>query len=327
MKRIAIAGFVAAYFTSAAPIHAQAPAPDDLSITALDDIELILDHMVAESERLWSFSMQTGYGQQSSSSTERKAEAILSIKEVFEAVSATLGQLFDIDWSDDGFSTLGPGFNVLASARYKFPESVTVGGARLGLDLSGSRTGHSTRVAENGFGATLTNETYQFHASGLVFVPGEFNKMKLPLLGSRRDVFVSAGAGYANGSQVTELFIPPRDFGSINPPTILKASNGTGSWQFGIGGEEYYAPFFSLSWQVLYRNLKISELKYDDASRASLEPSGDLPIVEGEGEIATAWDPWFPATSLQGSWVADPSDPIKIDFTGINFVLGVRYHF
>ncbi|NNE07531.1 MAG: hypothetical protein HKN20_03105 [Gemmatimonadetes bacterium] len=327
MKRIAIAGFAAALLMSAPSVQAQAPSPDDLSISALDDIELILDHMVAESERLWSFSLQTGYGQQSSPTTKHKAESILSIKAVFEAVSETLGQIFDIGWSDDGFSKLGPGFNVLASGRYKFPESVSIRGARLGLDFSGSRTGNSTRISENGFGATLTNETYQFHASGLVFLPGEFNKVKLPLLGSRRDVFLSAGAGYASGSQVTELFIPPRDFGSINPPTILKASNGTGSFQFGIGGEEYYAPFFSLSWQVLYRSLKIDELKYDDASIASLSPSGDLPIVEGEGEIATAWDPWFPETSLQGSWVADPSDPIQIDFSGINFVLGVRYHF
>lgn len=308
------------------------PAPDDL--TDLDLIDLDLDAIVAEGENLWSFSFVAGYGQSDLGDSEQQAVSIASIEGMFEAVNAQIGDVADIGWSDNGFSDLKTAFSWRASARHKFPEGVMLPGVgmRLGVELTAGRIGSSTRLGENGFGATLTDDAYSYSASALFYLPGNLTSFQIPYLGARRDIFISAGGGIARGRHAIELFVPPRDFSSIPPPILLEATQTNPTWQIGLGGEEYYTPYFSLSWQVGYQSMSFDELMYSDASIATFddfenrEPVAE-PLVIGYGDVATVWTPWFPEGNLLGSWGADPSNPIDIDFGGFNFAAGLRYHF
>ncbi len=308
------------------------PAPDDLFDPDLIDLDL--GAIVAEGENLWSFSFTAGYGQSNLEDSEMQATSIASIQGMFEAVNAQIGQVADIGWSGEGFSDLKMAFNWRATGRYKLPESIMVPGLgmRLGVEGTISRIGSSTRLGENGFGASLTDDAYIYSASALFYLPGAINTYRIPYLGARRDIFLSAGGGLSRGRHSVEIFVPPRDFMSIPPPILLDASQTNPTWQIGLGGEEYYTPYFSLSWQVGYQSVEFDELKYSDASIATLaffenkEPVAE-PIVIGYGDVATVWTPWFPEGNLLGAWGADPSNPVDIDFGGFSFSAGLRYHF
>ncbi len=308
------------------------PAPDDLMDPDLIDLDL--DAIVAEGEPLWSFQFSAGLGQKNLSDTEKQAASIASIETMFNAVNAQIGEVADIGWSGDGFSDLTVAFNWRAGARYKFPETVgfPLIGGRFAFEFAAGRVGSSMRLSERGFGATLTDQAYFGSGNMLFFLPREMTRGDFPILGSKRDVFVSAGLGYARGIHQIELFIPPRDFSSIPPPTLLEASQWKPMWQISVGGEEFYTSFFSLSWQVGYQYMQFDRLEYNDASIATLraaetkEPIAE-PIVIGYTDVASVWTPFSPPEFIYGSYGADPSNPIDVVFTGLTFSAGFRYHF
>ncbi len=313
------------------------PAPDDL--IDLDLIDLDLNAIIAEGENLWSFSFTAGYGESDLGDSRAKGAAIATLQGMFEAVNEQIGQVADIGWSGDGFSDSKAAFNWMASGRYKLPEAIrfpSIGG-HFGIEMNASRVGSSILLTENGFGSSITDEVYSIGGNGLYYFPKNMTSFDipyipdLPITGSRRDLFLSFGGGFARGKHITELFMPPRDFSSIPPPILLEAHETRPTWQVSLGGEEFYTPYLSFSWRAGYQNMEFDELKYSDGSLATLHEYESRtpaePIVLGYGEVATVWTPWFPADALLGSWGANPDDPVNIDFTGFTFSAGLRYHF
>ena len=100
--------------------------------------------------------------------------------------------------------------------------------------------------------------------------PKTWTDWKIPFLGFRRDVYLGVGAGIAWAEHQVELFFPPRDFSSISDPVVLEAKESKPNVIFTLGGEEYYTPQFSFSWQVGYQFLKFDQLAYTDDSLRQL---------------------------------------------------------
>ncbi len=308
------------------------PAPDDLFDPDL--IELDLDAIVAEKEKLWSLSLTGGFNQSDLATTLRTTDAIASIEAMFQAVNEQFGSVQDLGWSGNGFSDLTNAYAVSMSGRVKFPEAVVLPGlgSRMGLELTGSRIGSSTRMGENAFGAVITDQVLSLDLTALFYLPKETFQRRILFLGSRRDLFFGLGGGLARGTHQMELFLPPRDFGSIPPPTLLSANQTAGSFHIKVGGEEYYTSFLSLSWVAGFQSLLLDQLEWNSSANSQFAASDETgtPILTGwnqTGGVATVWDDWFPATALTGSWVARPGDPIEIDFSGFLFGAGLRYHF
>ena len=89
----------------------QPPAPDDLFDPDL--IELDLDAIVAEKEKLLSVSFTMGLSQKDLGTSEQQAVSIASIKSIFDALAAEFEAAtgIDVSWRRDSFEEFSPAFN------------------------------------------------------------------------------------------------------------------------------------------------------------------------------------------------------------------------
>lgn len=310
------------------------PAPDDLLDPDL--IELDLGAIIAEQEKLWSISFQLGSGQQDLATTEQQGENIVTLKAAYDNLANEFEDAtgINIRWQRDSFEPINPLFDLFGTVRYKLPESILLPGAesRLGVELSGGRTGTSTRFSELGFGASLADQAWILTGRVLFYLPPSltFNDYRLFQGVDKREVYFGLGAGRAWANHAIEIYSPAATLSGIGEAYHFEANGSTGMFEIALGLEEYFTPSLSLNLQVGYRSLKQEELKYADVQKVE-----DADILINEGEIATVWGPWFPEGSipfiaiqsgLDYGWDTGEEN-IVVDFSGFNFKTGLRYHF
>ncbi|MFH1680487.1 MAG: hypothetical protein ABIH26_07570 [Candidatus Eisenbacteria bacterium] len=309
------------------------PAPDDLFDPDL--IELDLDAIVAEKEKLWSVTFGVGTSQQGLKTTEAQAANIITIKSAYDNLATEFENVtgLNIRWRNDSFEDLRPVFDVYAGARLKLPESIVVPGlgGRLGLEMEGGRTGSATRFSDYGFGASIADEAWFVSGKALYYLPSAFNFRGLYFGGvEKREIYLAAGVGRAWAKHTVEIFMPDAGLQGIGDFFLYEATGSASTFDLSIGAEEYLMPFLSLSVQAGYRWMEKGDLKYDN-----LEEIEDSPILINEGEVATVWGPWFPegmvqfvahVAGLESGWDRG-EEPIVVDFSGFLFRAGLRYHF
>ncbi|MBN1825640.1 MAG: hypothetical protein JW958_05175 [Candidatus Eisenbacteria bacterium] len=317
-------------FPAFAGVHRHPPAPDDLFDPDL--IELDLDAIIAEKEKLFSVAFYLGSSQKDLSTSETQARNIASVKTAYDALAIGFQDAtgIDISWQNDAFEGVRPVLDFYGNFRYKLPESVRLPGlgGRIGLQASAGRTGTSDRFSEKGFGAAITDEAYQFTGDFLYYIPGDLSRLKIIRGVERRELYVGFGMGYVWGRHIVEVFAPDLTLQGIGTNFTYEADGNAVMYQFLVGGDEYITPFLSISYQLSYRLVEVEDLKYNDVDEIL-----DSPILIGEEETATTWDPWFPEDmwppldgSIEFGWSVG-EDPIKIDFSGVGFQIGLRYHF
>ncbi|MFH1278864.1 MAG: hypothetical protein ABIK65_10850 [Candidatus Eisenbacteria bacterium] len=310
------------------------PAPDDLLDPDL--IELDLDAIIAEQEKLWSVSFQIGTAQKDLATTETQAENIVTIKAAYDNLADEFEDAtgISIRWQKDSFDPISPVFDLFGTVRYKLPESILLPGvgSRLGVELSGGRTGTATRFSELGFGASLSDEVYVLSGRALFYMPASltFNDYRLFQGVEKREVYFGLGFGRAWANHAVEIYSPAASLSGIGEFYHFEADGSTNIFEVTLGLEEYFTPSLSVNFQVGYQSLKQDELKYADVQKVE-----DADILINEGEVATVWGPWFPEGSipfiaiqsgLDYGWDTG-TENIVVDFSGFNFKTGLRYHF
>lgn len=312
----------------------QPPAPDDLSDPDLIDLDL--DAIIAEREKLWSVSFNVGTSGRDLATTTTQGENIMTLKLAFDNLADEFEDAtgINIRWQKDSFDGLSPVLELFSSVRYKFPESVVVPGigGRLGVEALGGRTGSSTRVADSGFGAALSDEAWMLEGRALYYLPASltFNNVRIFPGVEKREIYIGFGAGRAWAKHSIELFMPADNLSGIGNLYSFEADGQTNVYDIVLGVEEYVTPYISLNLQLGYQSLKQEELKYNDPQEVE-----NATILINEGETATVWGPWFPEglipyaaiqSQLEYGW--DRGDEnIVVDFSGFTARAGIRYHF
>ncbi len=324
---------MAASFAVAGDIR-RPPSMDDLFDPDL--IELDLDAIIAEQEKLWSFSFKLGSAQNDLATTEQQAENIATLKLAYDALAAEFENAtgINIEWSQDSFESLRPVLDMYASVRYKLPERFVLPrvGGRLGVEMQGGRTGTSTNFYENGFGAAIADEAWLFGGRFLYFLPASLTASNRQIFRGveKREIYFGVGAARAWVNHSVEVYMPDPNFQGIGDFYDFQATGNTTVYEFLVGVEEYFTPYLSLNLQVGYQSLKKGDLRYVNPQKVE-----DADILINEDEIATVWGPWFPEAmvpfvavqqNLQYGWDRG-EDSVVIDFTGFNFRLGLRYHY
>lgn len=307
------------------------PAPDDLF--DVDLIELDLNAIVAEKEKLWSISFMLGSSQKDLATTELQAEGLISIITIFESLADDFEDATGIRmwWSNTEFDDMKPVLDMYSNIRFKLPESIQAPGigGRLGFELAVGRTGTSKRFAAEGFSAGMTDEAWTVMGSALYYLPGDLSRFLTFRGVERREIYFGIGAGNAWAAHSVDVYAPAWGLQGFGDSYHYKAAGSSLCSQFMVGGDEFFTPFLSLTYQLSYRLIKQEELKYTNVGEVEASP-----ILIGEGEVATAWGEWFPdfwpLFGDQGAidfGYSRGDENVVIDFSGFSFQAGLRYHF
>jgi len=310
------------------------PAPDDLFDPDLIDLDL--DAIIAEKEKLFSLSFSIGTSQSDLATTRAQAASITSIKSAYDSLAVAFEDVtgIDIRWTKDSFEGQKPVLDLFGSVRFKLPESITMPGVggRLGLEIAGGRTGTSTRFSETGLGASITDEAWIFSGRALYYLPETFTGSGWVIFPGveKREVYLGLGAGRAFAKHSIEMYTPDPNLSGIGEFSLFEATGSSNTFDLLAGAEEYFTPFLSLNVELGYQWLRQEELKYTDPERVA-----DSDLLINEGEVATSWGPWFPegmiplvATAADLEYGYDRGeDPIVVDYSGFSLRAGLRYHF
>jgi hypothetical protein len=335
MRRVflVLAVIAAVATTSPAGDLRRPPAPDDLIDPDL--IELDLSAIVAEKEKLWSVTFGFGTSQQGLETSEEQARNIMTVKAGYDTLAKYFEEAtgINIRWSKDSFEDIRPVLDIHVGARYKLPEAIHLPflGSRLGVEVNGLRTGTATRFSDHGFGAEIADEAYLLTGKALVYLPTRFTLERFrPFKGvERREVYFGGGMGRAWAKHTVEIFMPDEGLQGIGDPYRFEATGSTNTYEMVFGLEEYFTPFLSVNLQAGYRWLEKGDLKYTDPEKVA-----NSLILINEREVATVWSPWYPegippvliGETINWGWDRGV-EPIVVDFSGLNFRGGLRYHF
>lgn len=267
-----------------------------------ESVVLNLARMEREPERKWSLQLAIGAGEATLNESVTRVQTMEQAgRDIFSQFAENAGPGFVLPWTDEGTTEPNSALRIRGDLRYKPWPLVTLEGAlghesaEVSFSQPGYRFDETSAVTDVSIGALVT----------------------LPWRLWRFGLYAGGAVGLLRGVLTSSLYVP--DFSGSPEYQISRATGNSTQFSLKGGGEVYVARFISFTLETEYRNAAIDELTYDDDAE-----------IKGIGETDTpyAWvgyDADFIQQSLNP--IADPSQPVKIDFSGLLLTGGIRYHF
>lgn len=265
-------------------------------------VVLNLGRMEREPERKWSLQLAVGAGEATLEESFSRVHTMEQLgRDIFGQLAENAGPGFVLPWTDEGTTDPNSAVRIRGDIRYKPWPLVT-------LEAALGREAAQTSFSQPGYRFDESSAITDVSIGALVTLPWNLWRFGL---------YAGGAVGLLRGSLTSQLFVP--DFSGASDYSISHATGTSQQFSLKGGGEVYVARFISFTLEAEYRNAAIDELTYDDDAEIKAEGETDTPLA-WIGYEADFLDQFFQP-------IADPSRPVKIDFSGLMLSGGIRYHF
>jgi hypothetical protein len=265
-------------------------------------VVLNLGRMEREPERKWSLQLAIGAGEATLNESFSRVHTMEQLgRDIFGQLAENAGPGFVLPWTDEGTTDPNSALRIRGDVRYKPWPLVT-------LEAALGREAAQTAFSQPGYRFDESSAITDLSIGALVTLPWKLWRFGL---------YAGGAVGLLRGSLTSQLFVP--DFSGASDYTISHATGTSQQFSLKGGGEVYVARFISFTLEAEYRNAEIDELEYDEDSE---------PWTSTEQKVPLAWVGY--EADFLGQFfqpIADPSQPVKIDFSGLLLSGGIRYHF
>ncbi|HKQ18523.1 MAG TPA: hypothetical protein VJW75_02135 [Candidatus Eisenbacteria bacterium] len=267
-----------------------------------ESVVLNLSRMEREPERKWSLQLSLGAGEATLNESFTRVSTMEDLgRDIFGQLAENAGPGFVLPWTDEGTTDPNSALRIRGDVRYKPWPIVT-------LEAALGHEGAEISFSQPGYRFDETSEVIDASIGALVTLPWRLWRFGL---------YAGGGVGLLRGTLTSSLYVP--SFEGAPDYSVSRATGNSGQFSLKGGGEVYLTRFISFTLETEYRQAEIDELKYDDNAEIK---------ALGETDTPYAWVGYeadFIGRFFQP--IADPSQPVKIDFSGLLLTGGIRYHF
>ncbi len=263
-------------------------------------VVLNLKKMEREPERRWSLQLSMGAGEANIDQALSRVQTMEQLgRDLFGQVAEQTG--LGLRWNDEGTTEPGSAFRIRGDVRYRPIPILT-------LEAEVGRSGAKSAFSQPGYLYDEHAEVIDASVGALVTFPWRLWRLGF---------YAGGGLGLLRGTLTSQLFVP--SFSGTPDFSVSRATGSSQQYNLKGGGEVYLTRFISFTMEAEYRKAEINTLEYDDDAEIKALNETNTPL---------AWVGYtadFEAQSFGA--IGDPSNPVRLDFSGVLVTGGLRYHF